>query len=90
MIKKQQIKRGITMPDLQPELQIAVNPSRAYDCQTVLDSIEQNASYREFSPAKREVEASILGLNRYFAEFCRERPVLRKGRDVNPSKEFSA
>jgi hypothetical protein len=78
------------MPDLQSELQIAVNPSRAYDCQTVLDSLERNASYREFSPARHEVEASILGLNRYFAEFCRERPVLRKGRDITPSKEFSA
>lgn len=73
-----------------PKLQIAVNPARAYDCLTVLESYEKNASYRADSPSRQEVEASISGLNRYFSEFCRELPALRKGRDVSPSKEFSA
>lgn len=73
-----------------PNLQVAVNPARAYDCETVLDSFEQNASYRAHSPSKHEVESSIRGLNRYFAEFCRERTVLQKARDNSPSKDFSA
>ena len=72
------------------DIQLAINPTRAYDCQTVLDCLDRNASYRAHSPSRHEVEASILGLNRYFVEHCRETTRVRRGRDMQPSKEFSA
>lgn len=72
------------------DIQLAINPTRAYDCQTVLDCLDRNASYRAHSPSRHEVEASIQGLNRYFVEHCRETTRVRRGRDMQPSKEFSA
>lgn len=56
---------------------------------TLEEVASPDASYSGRSHNLETIKASLVGLNRYFEAFCRERPVAEIGRNLNLGVELA-